>query len=266
MKKQKILLAIITLLLAGTYTPLRAQATVRGDSVQTILRQLAELQEDFEIVQFLPTTQRYHLVLAHDEVPENLLMSIQDAFLYDVESYCQYYGWKYLIDWRLLASKAARESFWGTSYLSNKSMNFFGIRANKKEWICENFQFCEGVVKNDPEPATFVVFPSFKASLWMFIHTIYNKHYLQRLPDQGQKVEAAIAFEKTNRTNYWQRTDHDTAFASQLSGSSYTTDEVIYTWSEHAFNNLCINCSRDTDRRWVEKIDRAILRRAQAPD
>ncbi|MEM9887156.1 MAG: hypothetical protein AAF849_14780 [Bacteroidota bacterium] len=260
MKNNGFICSLVFLCLS-IFSPLQAQQAMRGDSVQMILQQLAALQEDFEIVEFLPLTERYHLVLAHDEVPENLLESIQDAFLYDVENYCKYYGWKYLLDWRLLASKAARESFWGTSYLSNKTLNFFGIRADKKEWACERFQFCEGTIKNDPEPAEFIVFPDFKSSLWMFIHTIYNRHYLQRLPDQGRRVAAAIAFERENGLFYWRRVSNGKSFSNQLAGTPYRTEEIIYTWSGHDFNNLCVNCSRKTDHIWIEKIDRAVMRR-----
>ncbi|MEL6721443.1 MAG: glucosaminidase domain-containing protein, partial [Bacteroidota bacterium] len=208
-------------------------------------------------VAYIPETERWYLTMPHDEVPENLLEDLRKAFLYDVEKYCKYYAWKYLLDWRILVSKAARETFWGTSYLSNRARNYFGIRASKA-WFCSEFEFCETIVKNDPEPRKFTVFPDFKSSLWMFIHTIYSPHYLKRLSDGGARIATAIDYERKYQNSYWKRNSEETFPYKQLPAIAYTPEEIINTWSGYDFNNLCRNCDRQSDLAWIDKIDRIV--------
>lgn len=239
----------------------KAQITLRGDSVQQVLAHLATFKNANDLVDYLPETQRWYLTLPHSEVSDHLLTKLQDAFLYDVESYCQYYAWKYSIDWRVLASKAARESFWGTSYLANRSLNFFGIRLANKEWACSIFGFCESIEKDDPMPADFIIFPNFDASLWMFVHTIYSPHYLARLPDKGAAVAAAIEFERQHGVHYWQYSSAGDIFAQQLYNYAYSPKTIINSWSGYEINNLCVDCSRESDLKWLAKIERAIERR-----
>lgn len=232
---------------------------VRGDSVQSILRELA-LSHPFMVTQ-IPETGRWHLNVPRSEaVTIDQLTRLQDAFYYDIAPLCQIYAQRYLADWRALASKAARETFWGTSYLCNRTFNYFGIRQKAKPWICESFFFCEGVTRHDPEPSDFASFPNFEASLWMFIHTMYSAHFLERLPDGGARIADAIEFERMNGIHYWERTSYGVSLGTQLPGPMYSAEELIYTWSEHPINNLCVNCSRETDREWVFKLIRAGLR------
>lgn len=236
----------------------RGQA-IRGDSVQSVLQELA-FSHPFMVAQ-IPETGRWHLLVPRSEaVTPEQLTRLQDAFYYDIVPLCKLYGEKYLADWRALASKAARESFWGTSYLCNRTSNYFGIRQKAKPWICEAFYFCDGVTRNDPEPSDFASFPNFEASLWMFIHTMYSAHFLERLPDQGARIADAIFFERMNGIHYWERTAYGISVGHQLRGPMYSAEELIYTWSEHPINNLCVNCSRETDREWVYKLIRADMR------
>lgn len=237
----------------------KAITTTNTDSVQAILQQLSQIQGDFEVVNYIPETERWYLTMPHDEVPENLLEDLRAAFLYDVEKYCKYYAWKYLLDWRVLVSKSARETFWGTSYLSNRARNYFGIRASKA-WFCDDFQFCETVIRDDPDPRAFTVFPDFKSSLWMFIHTIYSPHYLERLPDGGSQVATAIAFEQKHQICYWKRTSTASFSTKQLAGASYTPEDIINTWSGYEINNFCLNCDRKSDLAWIDKIDNIVAR------
>lgn len=238
--------------------PLRAQLPLvtqvpPGDSVQIVLHQVA--MEQPQLVGFIPETGRYYLLDPRREVvPEQITIQLQDAFYYDVSAWCIAYGKFYLADWATIMSKTARETFWGASYLCNRTNNYFGLRRKGKEWMCQVFGFCEVVIKDDPEPTEFVVFPNFSASLWMFMHTIYSRHYLLRLPDKGESVAGAIAFERRHGRHYWEATDREHYYAPQLAGRPYSPDELIYTWSEHPMNNLCINCNRQTDREWVDKI------------
>lgn len=238
-----------------------AQQAMRGDSVQHVLARLATFETNTELVDYLPETQRWYLTLAHSEVPDDLLIRLQNAFLYDVQSYCQYYGWKYLIDWRILAGKAARESFWGTSYLANRSLNFFGIRVANKEWACTTFGFCGSVEKDDPLPTDFIVFPDFDTSIWMFLHTIYSPHYLARLPDEGTAVATAIEFERQHGVHYWQTSRTGHVFMEQLPNYAYSPEMIVNSWSGYEINNLCVNCSPESDLKWLAKIDRAVERR-----
>ena len=226
------------------------------DSVQVILRDFAILNP--EKVSYIHETNRWHLNNPRPEaVPEELLLQLQDAFYYDIEASCRLYGWQYLVSWKALVSKAARESFWGTSYLCNRTFNYFGIRRKNKNWICEDFDFCETIEREDPHPSEFTLFPNFEISLWMFIHTIYSPHFLERLPDQGERVVQAIEYERKNGYHYWQMSPNGDFFANRLSGSRYTAEEIIYTWSEHPINNLCVECSRASDQRWVTKVIKA---------
>ncbi len=113
------------------------------------------------------------------------------------------------------------------------------------------------MVRNDPEPSEFVVFEDFESSLWMFIHTIYSPHFLERLPDAGARVVEVIRREREMSIPYWEFADYDIPFTRQLSAPSYNYEELIYTWSEHPINNLCLNCDRATDRLWIGKVERA---------
>lgn len=229
------------------------------DSVQILLRDFAILNPDK--VSYIHETERWCLINPRPEaVSEEFLIQLQDAFYHDVEASCRLYGWQYLVNWRALASKAARESFWGTSYLCNRAFNYFGIRRKNKEWICETFDFCETVERFDPNPAAFTAFPNFEASLWMFIHTIYSPHFLERLPDKGERVQEAIHYEREEGHRYWQMTEEGEIYANRISGNRYTAEEIIYTWSEHPINNLCVECSRQSDQRWIGKVIKAAER------
>ena len=191
------------------------------DSVQSILRSIAF--ESPDQVSYIHETSRWYLKHPRPEaVSEDILIQLQDAFYYDIEAICRLYGWQYLVNWRVLASKAARESFWGTSYLCNRTNNYFGIRSKNKEWICDIFNFCETVERNDPDPSDFAVFDNFESSLWMFIHTIYSPHFLERLPDQGERILAAIEYERKKGHPYWQMAEDGEMLSSRLSGSRYT--------------------------------------------
>ncbi len=208
-----------------------------------------------EKVSYIPETRRLYLVEPRaSEVPEPFIQHLQDAFYYDVEPFCRLYGFKYLADWRALASKSARETFWGTSFICNRTFNYFGIWRKNKPWICETFGYCLTVSRRDIVPADFVVFTDFESSLWMFIHTIYSYHFLERLPDGGERVYDAIAFERTYGIPYWQENDYGAIYTFQLPDESYTARELIDTWSGHPINNLCANCSRKTDFYWVDQL------------
>jgi hypothetical protein len=226
---------------------------VRGDSVQAVLWNLSAYRPD--LVAIVPETGRLYLKTPHaSAVPEAVLARLEDAFYHDVAPLCKLYAWKYLADWQALAGKSARETFWGTSYLCNRTFNYFGIWRKNKSWICRPFGFCRIITRNDPSPAEFVVFPNFEASLWMFIHTIYSSHYLQRLPDWGDRVQQAIRFERRHGVRYWTDTGNGPAFDYQIPGTPYSSEELIHTWSGHEGFNLCVQCSPETDFNWMEKI------------
>jgi hypothetical protein len=230
-----------------------------GDSVQAVLKKMNE--EHPALVGYLTETERYYLIYPRkDAVPEEQLIEIQDAFFADIEALCKVYSHRYLTDWRAMASKAARESFWGTSYLCNRTFNYFGIRHKAKPWICEAFNFCQSFVRNDPHPAEFAVFPNFEASLWVFIHTIYSSHFLERLPDGGARVADAIEFERVNGIKYWEKTPYGISYGAQIPGYPYTAKQLINTWSGHEINNLCVACSRESDLKWVHKLILADVR------
>lgn len=240
------------LLLAFTGVWLLAQAQ---DNVQILLGKLAKTNP--ELVGYIPETGRFYLFTPReDAVPAAFVPKLQEAFCKDAGNLCKFYAQKYLADWRTLLSKSARETFWGASYLCNRAYNFFGIRATNKPWACAAFFFCETITRNDPEPAEFLVFEDFESSLWMFIHTIYSDHFLARLPDGGSRVAEAIHRERTMSVRYWEFADYDIPFPRQLSAPAYTSEELIYTWSEHPINNLCVNCDRNTDRAWIAKVER----------
>ena len=104
---------------------------IRGDSVQSVLREFAGTHP--YMVTQIPETGRWHINVPRSEaVTPGQLTRLQDAFYYDIVPLCKIYGQKYLADWRALASKAARESFWGTSYLCNRTSNYFGISQQAK--------------------------------------------------------------------------------------------------------------------------------------
>ena len=227
-----------------------------SDSVQRTLFLLA--QQAPALVGYIPETGRRFIKIPRSSaLPDLWVERIQDAFFYDIHHLCKAYGRRYLADWYTLASKAARESFWGCSYLANRTFNYFGIRHRAKEWICDRLGFCGYVMRNDPEPAAFAVFPNFECSLWVFIHTIYSQHFLARLPDYGRQVVDAVAYERLTGDHYWTISADGQRFARQLRGYPYTAEELVYTWSGHAINNLCINCTWATDLEWVGKIQRA---------
>jgi hypothetical protein len=229
------------------------------DSVQVVLRTWVAKRPD--LVGYIPSTGRwYALKPSREHVPDAMADALQDAFFYDVAPICLKYGWRYLADWRVLMAKAARESFWGASYLSNAARNYFGIRHTAKPWACNTFGFCDAIVRDDPDPTSFIVFPDAESSFWLFMHTIYSPHYLERLPDAGARVTAAIAFERTHGVHYWEKNARGRSFAASLLGEAYTSEELIYTWSEHPVNNYCVNCSRQSDMDWVGKVDVVIER------
>lgn len=223
------------------------------DSVQAVLRAWSVARPD--LVGFVPDTGRwYALQPSRTYMPEAMVEAIQDAFYYDMAPIFIKYGWKYLADWHGLMSKAARETFWGSSYLCNAARNYFGIRISAKPWACETFRFCYYVNRNDPEPTEFIYFPDVESCLWMFVHTIYSPHYLARLPDGGAKVAGAIAFERAHGVHYWEQPPAAMPYAYHLEGEVYSAEEMLYTWSEHPINNFCLSCSRASDREWVYKV------------
>ncbi len=239
--------AVASPVILSDYTPPRV------DSVQSILLQLYHERPD--LVGFIPETQRWYLFVARAEaIPPNFYPRLQAAFLHDIAGLCQEYGRRYLADWHALASKSARETCWGTSYLCNRAFNYFGIRYTAKPWLCESFYFCQTLTRNDPEPSDFVIFSGFEASLWMFIHTMYNRHFLERLPDRGARVAEAIEFERMNSIRYWEYTRYGICYSQQLKGLPYSVEEIVYTWSEHPINNLCVNCNRETDLDWAGRL------------
>ena len=241
------------------FLPDYSETYASADNVQLVLMGMKEKYPS--LIGFIEETGRYYLLYPRrDAVPEVMVEEIQDAFFADISELCKQYGNLYLADWMALASKAARESFWGTSYLSNSTFNYFGIRHKAKPWICDSLFFCGSLVKNDPEPAAFAVFPNFETSLWIFIHTIYSRHFLERLPDAGARVAEVIEFERMNGIRYWKKTSYGISFGGLIMGRPYTANELINTWSGHEINNLCIDCSRETDRKWIHKLIDADVR------
>ncbi len=223
------------------------------DHVQKVLAELANKHPNK--VQYLFDTRRWYLIRANAQfVTPEIEYRLQDAFLKDVKPLCKGYGKRYLIPWQVLAAKAGRETFWGTSYLCNRGNNFFGIRAQGKPWLCNQFNFCDNLMKNDPEPAAFAVFTNFEASLWMFIHTIYSPHFLDRLPDKGNRVKEAIHYERAFKTHYWLAKLSFRPYSRQLQGKAYSASDIIRTWSGYIKNNLCIACDIPSDLNWVQKI------------
>lgn len=233
-------------------------AVCRGQTVKSKVQSfLAEIAErDPNKVSFILETRKWYLNQPRsgylNEADETRLKA---AFIEDIGQITKAFAWKYLLDWKLIAAKAARETFWGTSYLCNKAQNYFGIRTQSKPWACEVFGFCDGVVRNDPTPASFIAFPDYEASLWMFIHTIYNTHFLARYPDQGLSVKAAILYERKYGRHYWQGKGGVKQFAAQLSPQAYTALQTIKTWSGYKNNNLCIACDVKSDLNWISKVE-----------
>ncbi len=251
----------------GGLLPACSQAPLPGggapaDSVQRALRLLA--LEAPRLVGFIPETGRHYITVPRSSaLPGQWQERLQDAFFYDAAPACRLYGQLYLADWRALLSKAARESFWGGSFLANRTFNYFGIRHHGKPWLCNQLGFCAYHVRNDPRPAAFAIFPNFEASIWAFIHTIYSGHFLVRLPDGGIAVADAIQFERNQGIHYWEYTARGDHFADLLRGAPYTAQALIYTWSGHPINNLCVNCDRASDWEWVQKVVRAAQRNAR---
>ena len=251
---------LIFLLLIASPAIIASASTM--NSISQVQRVLEDMNKTYpDLVGFIPETNRYYLFYPKkDAVPMSELQRIQDAFFVDIREVCQNYSRLYLADWRALASKAARESFWGTSYLCNRTFNYFGIRLKAKPWICQSFMICETFAKNDPYPAHFSVFPDFETCLWIFIHTIYSDHFLERLPDMGARVKEVIEFERANGIHYWEKTAYGITYGNQIQGVTYTANEMIYTWSGHEINNLCVNCTRESDQRWIHKLILADVR------
>jgi len=232
----------------------QAELVATSDSIQSLLKALRKTAP--VMVRSIPETGRYYLyVKDRSALSDELVESLQNAFYHDVSDLCKLYGFKYLADWRVLVGKAARESFWGTSYLCNRTFNYFGIWEKNKPWACESFKFCEEVRKNDLVPADFLVFPDFESCLWMFIQTMYSDHFRERLPDWGLRVVDAIDYERATGMHYWQAPPGNHPFTVQLPGDAYTVEELIYTWSEHDKFNMCLSCNRSTDRAWVSKVE-----------
>lgn len=224
------------------------------DSVQVVLRKMAQTAPT--LVGYIPETGRHYLKDTRREaIPEDWLLTLQDAFFSDTRNLCQFYGRLYLADWKALLSKAARESFWGASYLCNRTRNYFGIRRANKDWVCTSFSYCKTFDMTLDMPEGYVQFFSFESSLWMFIHTIYSPHYLERLPDGGGKVASAIQYERKYKVHYWQPAGSAYFFAAELPGGVYSASQLIYTWSGHPINNYCENCDRATDWEWVRKVE-----------
>lgn len=249
------------LLPASSQAPLPANGEP-ADSVQRALRLLA--LDAPQLVGFIPETGRHYIKVPRSSaLPGQWQHRLQDAFFHDAAPACQLYGQLYLADWRALLSKAARESFWGCSFLANRTFNYFGIRHHGKPWLCSQLGFCEYHVRNDPRPAAFAIFPNFEASAWAFIHTIYSGHFLVRLPDGGIAVADAIQFERDHGIHYWEYTARGAHFTDLLRGNPYPAQALIYTWSGHPINNLCVNCDRASDWDWVQKVVRAAQRNAR---
>ncbi|TXB61782.1 glucosaminidase domain-containing protein [Phaeodactylibacter luteus] len=251
-----LLLAVLCLAL-----PLRAQLPDGQvhDTVQDVLARLSATAP--QLVGWLPETSRFYLVTPRSSVlTDYWLKALQDAFFREHNELCRRYSYRYLCDWRALMAKAARESFWGTSYLCNRTFNYFGIRHAGKPWLCESLGYCRGFWRNDPEPAYFAVFPGFRESLWAFVHTIYSSHFLARLPDGGLRVLGAIQHEREHGLPYWSYTADGLPYAGQLDGVYYSLQSLIDSWSGHEINNLCLDCDRETDWHWVRQVEKVALR------
>lgn len=191
-----------------------------------------------------------------ERTPPALEQALKEAFYQENAPLCREYGRRYLLDWRLLLAKSARETYWGSSRLCNSATNYFGIRVASKEWMCEVFEYCEAVEYTDPDLAYFYVFDDFEDSLWMFIHTIYNRHFLERLPDAGARVTQAIEFERRSGWPYWNAPSDEPFHALQLPGAPYTSAAIIDTWSGYPINNLCVQCDPQSDHDWIAKVQR----------
>ncbi len=236
----------------------RAQSpTTHLTSVQAVLATWAPTHG--HLMEVLPNG-RYCLKKASAATtPPEMEAQLQEAFVREYAPVCYAYAQRYLLDWRTLLAKAARETYWGSSRLSNLAQNYFGIRQMNKEWICESFRFCEVTEHRDPDLAKFSVFPGFEYSLWMFIHTIYARHYLERLPDAGLRVSEAIAFEKQYGVHYWEPVPGQ-YYRGLLAEPGYTEEEIIATWSGYEINNLCVACDRKSDRDWITRLMNVELR------
>ena len=227
-------------------------------TVQSVLESWYRVRPD--LMERLPNG-RLHLKRARaDSTPPELEAALQDAFFQENMPACVEYGRRYLIDWHLLLAKAARETYWGSSKLCNLGHNYFGIRVGAKEWICRTFGYCQVSDHFDPEPTYFFLFDSFESSLWMFIHTIYNRHFLERLPDQGVRVAGAIDFERQTGRHYWEAGPDGYAFTWQLAGAPYANAEIVSTWSGYAVNNLCVECDPRSDLDWINRVHRVEVR------
>ncbi len=229
-----------------------------GATVQSVLESWYRARPD--LMERLPNG-RLHLKRARAEsTPPELEAALQEAFYQEHMPMCVEYGRRYLIDWHLLLAKAARETYWGSSKLSNLARNYYGIRLGAKEWICRSFGYCQVSDHFDPEPTYFFMFDGFESSLWMFIHTIYSRHFLERLPDGGTRVALAIEYERRTGRHYWMDGPDAPAFTWQLAGAPYANEEVITTWSGYSMNNLCVECDPHSDLDWINKVHRVEVR------
>ena len=231
---------------------LQLPTSVAAQDVQEVLAKWDKNHPD--LVKRLPNGRFYLRNARSSTTPPQMEAQLQEAFYREYADICHLYGKRYLLDWRTLLAKAARETYWGSSLLCNSAQNFFGIRMANKEWICENFRYCEVIEYKDPELTYFSVFPDFAASLWMFIHTICSYHYLERLPDQGERIKSAISFERQNGAHYWEEVPGAYFRALVLPGACYTDEQIIATWSGYEINNLCVACDRQSDHEWIGRI------------
>ncbi len=246
-------IAFILVVVWGVATPLCAQLPDRTVlTVQDVLEGWYGNRPD--IIERLPNG-RFCLKSARSATtPTALEEALKEAFYLEHADLCKEYGRRYLLDWRLLLAKAARETYWGSSRLCNNASNYFGIRVASKEWMCDRFEYCEAVSYRDPEHTYFYVFDDFEDSLWMFIHTIYNRHFLERLPDAGERVVRAIDYERRTGWPYWDAPVDEPFFALQLPGVPYSSDSVINTWSGYPINNLCVQCDPRSDHEWIARV------------
>ena len=250
--KTKMAYAFVTLTFISCYFSVKAYSQTNYH-VQKVLAEIAVSQPSK--VKYLLETRKWYLVYPNvKSVGPEIELKLQKAFLLDFQQLFKGYGNRYLIPWEVLAAKSGRETFWGTSFLCASSNNYFGIRAKSKPWLCESFNYCDTIMRNDPEPAAFAVFPNFEASLWMFIHTIFSPHFLARLPDKGQRVAGALNYERQFRTHYWLAKLSVRIYAHQLTEKIYGVDDILKTWSGYTKNNLCINCDITSDKNWIQKV------------
>ena len=257
MEKNKTQLSFFVIAICLFFLTNRGLSQGSTSKVQQLLSEIAERQP--EKVTYILETKRWYLnnprmgyLVPTDEA------KLKAAFLEDISSLTKIYAWKYLLDWKLIVAKAARETFWGSSFLCNRANNYFGIRTKSKPWACSIFNYCDGVVRNDPYPASFIVFPDYEASLWMFVHTIFSAHFRARYSDDGARIIDAIAFERRYGIHYWQAHGLIQQYSGQLNAKAYTAIETAKTWSGYKANNLCVACDVTSDLDWVNQVEQTL--------